>query len=381
MRACTVVFVIVAWTTLSAVATAQQREPYVLYRQVQDDSDKAAYGASAIDGESENVVERFIASVNSARVDWSDDRNKNSLVMFLLTGGDARTVSSAVADASKDEKGSSLIEKSLAFATSDRHAKPEEFAAIDPKLVSPEIAGAVAFAEARQLVGYDRSRAVEKLTVATILAPGGLIEEAALRQQLFLLDKKTEIERVERIAYRYLGRFPKSRYAENFLQRFRRLVEDIWADREGATRLDLIEMVDGLPPEVRSDIIMRMARSSLVRGDHDGAQIAVRTICDKTPGSAQPRVRCRLYRWLASGVDGSETEAGAPAVDADSVGLSDEDRLLKACADSLRASGVESGSASVKASHMQPQRDEDLVEARAIRDHIAEADKVLSKAT
>ncbi|MCC2103110.1 MAG: hypothetical protein KDJ20_03240, partial [Hyphomicrobiales bacterium] len=98
MRACTVVF-IVAWTTLSAVATAQQREPYVLYRQVQDESDKAAYGASAIDGESENVVERFIASVNSAQVDWSDHRNKNAIVMFLLTGGEARTISGAIADA------------------------------------------------------------------------------------------------------------------------------------------------------------------------------------------------------------------------------------------------------------------------------------------
>jgi len=379
MRACTVVF-IVAWTTLSAVATAQQREPYVLYRQVQDESDKAAYGASAIDGESENVVERFIASVNSAQVDWSDHRNKNAIVMFLLTGGEARTISGAIADARMDERGSSLIEKSLAFATSDRHAKPEEFAAIDPKLVSPEIAGAVAFAEARQLAGYDRSRAVEKLTVAAILAPGGLIEEAALRQQLFLLDKKTEIERVERIAYRYLGRFPKSRYAENFLQGFRRLVEDIWADREGASRLDLIEMVDGLPPEIRSDIIMRIARSSLLRGDHDGARISVRTICDKAPSSAQPRARCRLYRWLALGIDGSETEAGAPAVDADSVGLSDEDRLLKACADSLRASAVESGPTSVMALDAQPQRDEDPVEARAIRDRMAEADKVLSKA-
>ena len=91
MRAC-IVGSIFAWTAMSAVAMSQQREPYVAYRQLQDERDKAAFGAVAIDGELAKVVERFIASVNSAEVDWSDHRNANALVMFLLTGGEARQV-------------------------------------------------------------------------------------------------------------------------------------------------------------------------------------------------------------------------------------------------------------------------------------------------
>lgn len=366
---------------MSAVAMSQQREPYVAYRQLQDERDKAAFGAVAIDGELAKVVERFIASVNSAEVDWSDHRNANALVMFLLTGGEARQVSAAIAAASKNGTDSSLINKSLAFATNDRRAKPEEFVAIDPKIVSPEVAGAVAFAEARLLAGYDRFRAVEKLIAAAILAPGGLIEEAALRQQLFLLDKKADVVRVERIASRYLGRFPKSRYVENFLQRFRKLIEDMWIERQGGTRSDLIEMVDGLPPEFRSDTLMRMARSSLLRGDHEGARISIGTVCDEKRGSARHQARCQLYRWLATGFGRSETEDDASAIaEANAVDLSDEDLLLQACARLLRAFALESESASAIASDAQPQREEDFEEARAIRDQISEADQILSKA-
>lgn len=377
------------WVNIAAIlavmapanVSAQRVEPYDAFRRMQDLRDKAAFGAAASDDEASVARARFVASVKVAEVDWKDQRNRNALMMFLLTGGEAWEVADVVTTVSKSGKDSDLLRMSLAFARNDRGAKPDEFASINPKVVPPEAAGVVALAQARMLAGYDRSRAIEKLGVAAILAPGGLVEEAALRQQLFLLDRTADIWRVNRIAHRYLGRFSRSRYADNFLQAFRKLVEEIWRDREASSKMELIETLDGLPRLIRSDLLFNLARSAILRGDSEGALTATKVVCGTKPDDEPSHAKCRLYRWLASLFGSVDAKSSVPDVpDAELVDLSDEDRLLLACAQRLDeiAETVEPSGAKTRAA--PPESDASFVEAKAISDQLSEADKLLAMA-
>lgn len=364
-----------------ANGSAQRVEPYEAFRRMQDLRDKAAFGAAASDDEVSVARVRFVASVKAAEVDWKDQRNRNALVMFLLTGGEAWEVADVATMVSKSGKDSDLLRKSFAFANSNRDAKPDEFASINLKVVPPEAAGVVALAQARMLAAYDRSRAIEKLGVAAILAPGGLVEEAALRQQVFLLDRKADIWRVNRIAHRYLGRFSRSRYADNFLQAFRKLVEEIWTDREASSKRELIETLDGLPRLVRSDVLFSLARSALLRGDSEGALTATKVVCGAKPDDEPSRERCRLYRWLASLFGSVDSKRSVPDVpDAELVELSDEDRLLLACAQRLDEIAETVEPSGAKTSAAPPELDENFAEAKAIRGQLSEADKLIAMA-
>ena len=81
------------------------------------------------------------------------------------------------------------------------------------------------------MMEHDRRIASEKLLAARILAPGGLIEEAALRRELFILDNETDPNAIRRIVGRYFSRFGRSAHVENFVERLETLTEQGWISR------------------------------------------------------------------------------------------------------------------------------------------------------
>ena len=64
----------------------------------------------------------------------------------------------------------------------------------------------------------DAKAAVELLDWARLLAPGGLVEEAALRREIALLAEAKDVGRAAMLTRQYATRFAASLYAADFFR-------------------------------------------------------------------------------------------------------------------------------------------------------------------
>ena len=74
-------------------ANATERQPaYELMRDLQDFQDRSAFGKEQVADQIANAAIRFAETVNSEQIDWKDERDRNAVAYFLLTGGDPQGV-------------------------------------------------------------------------------------------------------------------------------------------------------------------------------------------------------------------------------------------------------------------------------------------------
>ena len=144
--------------------------------------DKAAYALQL------NQLKTIGAAIAAAQPEtWKDRRQADSLVIYILSGGPLVGVAPLLKGDIVVESERALARGALAYVTNhEADAKPlldkEDLNALDVRL-----AGEVAFARSVLETRRDSKAAVELLDWARLLAPGGLVEEAALRREIALL--------------------------------------------------------------------------------------------------------------------------------------------------------------------------------------------------
>ena len=79
------------------------------------------------------------------------------------------------------------------------------------------LAGEVAFARSVLETKRDARAAAGLLDWSRLLAPGGLVEEAALRREIALLAEAKDVTRLAMLTRQYVTRFAASLYATDFL--------------------------------------------------------------------------------------------------------------------------------------------------------------------
>ncbi|HMN70972.1 MAG TPA: hypothetical protein PKA55_03770 [Rhodoblastus sp.] len=335
-----------ALATIGALAGAPAHasdgaRPFELIRQMQDMQDGVSTGVELRQDASDDVLARFVSAVRSGQVDWADGRNRAALMFYLLTGGEADLVRPALELAPKDVSDRKALEQAFQYADAAHSGAEAALDVIDPRDVSPEVAGAVALAQARFVMERDRPAARDKLRAARILAPGGLIEEMSLRQEMRLLDSVSELADLQGLVERYFVVFSKSVYAPRFLKDFESLGERIWKEQAPDKRAAMLNALGLLPDEARMRIGLRLARAALVHGDRTNALSTINATCGPPRSGSSSDERCALYRVLAVIYD----DAAVPAAMSQSPSLHLEtvDRLLRHCARMLMEDGDASG--------------------------------------
>ena len=114
-----------------------------------------------------------------------------------------------------------LVRGALAYITSHETDALEPLSKIDLDTLDLRLAGQIAFARSVLVTKRDPKAAVLLLDWARLLAPGGLVEEAALRRETALLTEAGKSPRVATLTRQYATRFPASLYAADFLSRTR----------------------------------------------------------------------------------------------------------------------------------------------------------------
>jgi len=175
--------------------------------------DKAAYPAEL------NQLKTIGAAIATASPEtWESKREADSLVIYILSGGSLADVTPLLKGDTVIESERPLARGALAYVTNHEADAIGLLEQTNLTAFDPRLAGEVAFARSVLETKRDATAAVELLDWSRLLAPGGLVEEAALRREIALLAEAKDATRLAMLTRQYVTRFAASLYAADFLR-------------------------------------------------------------------------------------------------------------------------------------------------------------------
>ena len=183
--------------------------------------------------------------------------------------------------------------------TGGRETEAEKLLPYDPRVESLRLGSQLAYAQSVLLTPKNPRKALDLLDLARLLAPGTLIEEAALRREILLVGDLRNPERVAFLARQYVERFGKSIYASDFVHSLAAI----------AIRFDLCATLSDLgkfsallalaQPEQGRTFLLAVARASVLLGRFDVAAEAAQEAAKTAPPGSADEARARLYDVLS----------------------------------------------------------------------------------
>jgi chemotaxis protein MotC len=252
--------------------------------------DKAAYLAQL------NQLKAIGAAIAAAPPEtWKDKREADSLIIYILSGGPLADVAPLIKTDKIAESERSLAHGALAYVTNHEAdalalLKETPLAAVDARL-----SGEVAFARSVLETKRDANAAVELLDWSRLVAPGGLVEEAALRREIVLLAEAKDVGRVAMLTRQYVKRFAASLYATDFLRDLAGAVARLGLADEAANYKLLSDAVSSLPPDGRGAFLLSLAKSGLLSARFAAAAAAATEALESSRADSPEAMRARLY--------------------------------------------------------------------------------------
>jgi chemotaxis protein MotC len=320
------------------------RAPYELVRTLQSLQDQMAAGST--DALAAQRVLRVEIDRQFAAADpkvWQDHRNAEAAVTYVLSGGTPTILARLAKLDPKPAVDPQLVAGVLAYVDGDQETAGRALSGIALADLPPSMSGQVALAQSALAVRADPQRAMRLLSMARLMAPGTLVEEAALRRQIYVADQLKATKDVESLARQYLDRFRHSVYAGNFRARFAAAISHMdFVDKEAEfPRLD--DMLAMVEPDSRCQLYLTVALASVVKGRVTAGRLAAeRALALADPDSASA-ARARLYHAAALVADAKSLDAALSDFGAiDSHLLTASDQSLYRVVD-VTLQGVRSG--------------------------------------
>ena len=319
---------------LAASAHAQTPDdlaPYKMIRSLQYVQDTVVLG-----DHSAMEMQRFLLSTIDERLRtadtkiFADPRNVDAALVYAMSGGNPQTLELLV---KKDVSGHFDPRITAAvrnYVTGRGATNTKSLAEIFPEYKNLEIAPYLALVSANSVLRKDPTLALSYFDWARLIAPGTLVEEAALRRSIYVAEQNGMVEKGVLYSSRYARRFLRSPYASQFADLFVKLATEHFEEIGEDKIQEILSFMDA--PRQR-EVYLRMARLSAISGKDRLAAMASERAQDLTSdGEDMPRTLADLYSGLVSV---SSSDVGAVmeklvAIPDDD--LSAKDRALKEAA-------------------------------------------------
>ncbi len=309
--------------------------PYELARTLQTLQAQMAGGNAAAVAAQRGLLgameKAFLAADPSV---WTDARNARAVVTFTMSGGSPRVLQTLIAGKVALGVPTELAAGALAYLENREDEAKKLLLPFDARALPPTLAGQVALVQAGLIAREDLTRAISLLDSARLLMPGTLVEEAALRREVFLVAQTGNLDRFEFLSRQYLRRFGTSIYAEDFRQRFATAVARLSLD-DGAGRFPRLEAIlKTSDPENQRALFLQMAQAAVVHGRIATASSAAKDALALAPIGSGDFMRAQLYEAAAgvAGDDIAKTTAQLRAVNRRQLNRRDGDLLAAAVA-------------------------------------------------
>jgi chemotaxis protein MotC len=192
----------------------------------------------------------------------------------------------------------------------------------------------VSLIQALLSVRSDLKRAEQHLDVARLLAPGTLVEEAALRRQVFLAAGQRDLHRFETLAVQYLRRFPQSIYADSFRAQFAIEAARLAYTEDAAGRSRLEAKLAVLTNQERRTLYLSIGREAILGGKVGLTRFAMENAGRVVEETGPDRERIKVYSAAALVVSEEVDKGRALLGTVVREALDDQDRgLLEAALD------------------------------------------------
>ena len=262
---------------------AGMRQPYDMMRELRQLQDRIAQGDTEALVKQRQMTDAMIASF--AQLDdrvWRDPRNGRAILAFVLSGGDPKALRELLLRGQPKGINGNLARAVHAFATGRRGEALEYFARLDPLTLDPSIAGQVAMAQS-------------ELDQARLLAPGTLIEEAALRRQIGLFSARKEFAAADKYTEIYFRRFARSAYATTLKRQIVRFAMDRPPLDANAPMALLVSALDRLGRGQQLEMYLEMAREAVSRARRDIVMFTAEKALTLTQPDSVYEARAKIY--------------------------------------------------------------------------------------
>ena len=275
-------------------------EPEILIRRLQDLQERVAAGDAASYAEQPQLLHMIARRFEAQPPEiWAKRPDARALILYLLSGG-ASSVGRKILDAhSFAATETPLAKGAIAYLEGVEGVDRDTLLNLDPLALDVSLGAHVAFVQSILLAGLDRPKALAKLDIARLLAPGGLVEEAALRREVGLLAETAEFDKFAGLARQYWQRFRNSPYAPNFLRQFLLSAARVSLRIPAAEWTQLDEFINSLKPETQRALYLVVAQTAAVGGNFALGDMAAGRVLDLSPENSVERQRAVLFRAAA----------------------------------------------------------------------------------
>lgn len=286
---------------IEPLPTSPPGEIELMVRRLQDLQEKVSAG----DGEAFKEMPKHLRRLGRVIFEappetWEKKENARALLVYLLSGGNPTAGRKALASQKLPASDAPIVKAAVAYLENVEGPDRDVMLTLDPLALDPSLGSSVAFVQSVLMTPRDRDGAIAKLDIARLLAPGGLVEEAALRREVGLLAEERQYEKFASLGRQYWARFRASPYAENFLRQFMLGVARVAVSIKLSEWSQLDAFIESLTPETKRNIYLTVAQNASVVGNVDLARMAARRARDLSPEDSQERQRAIVYGALAA---------------------------------------------------------------------------------
>lgn len=295
------VSLLVASVLPATSADSEAIPPFQMARSLQALQAQIAGGnAAAVAAQREllGVMERSFLAADPGV--WQDGRNARAAVTYTLSGGSPRLMRGLVTLNPPIAIDADLAAGALAYIENREEEARKRLMPLDARNLPMSLGGQVALVQAGLIARQDLARAIRLLDDARLLMPGTLVEEAALRREVFLVAQTGNLDRFEFLSRQYLRRFAVSIYAEDFRQRFATAVARLGI-ADGDDRFPRLEAIlKSSDPENQRALFLQLAQAAVVHGKLGTARSAAADAAALAPVGGGDSMRAGLYDAAAS---------------------------------------------------------------------------------
>ncbi len=266
------------------------------------------------------------------RTVWREPRNARAAVTYVLSGGSPRVARKVLESGYCPAEDKNLLQGALAYVEGHESKAKNYLKGIDPRSLEPILGGHIALVQAALIAKDNMGDAIRLLDLARVLAPGTLVEEAALRREIFLLNATGDFDKFTAMSGEYVRRFGNSAYADNFRMHFSEALGRLEIAGTPDQLGELDDVLGGFGTNEQLQFYLLIAQSSLLNGKAGISRFAAA----KAEKLAEPETpeasRAELYDGAAS-ILTNNYERGLTQLEAlDAARLSEDDRSLRQAA-------------------------------------------------
>ncbi len=290
---------VLGWTGLMVLPLHAEpvTPPYEMVRTLQSLQAQVAQGNSQALAAQRALVMRMEKDfMDAPALVWQDPRNARAAVVHLLSGGHPAVMRELLKFDPLPMVDVDLMNGALAYVEGREQQAAELLSRFDPRELPPSLGGHVALALAAVTVRDQPETALTYLGLARLLLPGSLVEEAALRREVFVAGTLDDIERFQSLSITYLRRFRNSIYAPDFRRRFMMAIDTL-GFAQSPEKFALIEsLFNEFDEDTQRTLYLRMARTALLHGQLDIVRKVVDRAFPLAMGGTREEALLKLYK-------------------------------------------------------------------------------------